>query len=132
MNHDLVQAIRDRAQSRCEYCRMPASLYRLPFQFDHIIAQKHGGITSLDNLALACCHCNAYKGPNIAGRDPVTGELVRLFHPRNDRWSDHFEWQEARLVGRTAVGRVTIHVLAINEPDFLAVRDALMKERVFL
>jgi hypothetical protein len=29
------------------------------------------------------------------------------------------------------IGRITIQVLAINDPDFLAVREALMQEEVF-
>jgi len=39
----------------------------------------------MENLALACLHCNQHKGPNIAGRNPETGEIVELFHPRQDR-----------------------------------------------
>ena len=94
------------------------------------VARQHGGLTVLENLALACLHCNRHKGPNIAGADPNTGELVRLFHPRLDHWNEHFEWAGAELAGRTTVGRVTIHVLAINDADFLAVREALVEERV--
>src|SRR5271166_4827055 len=66
---------------------IPLALSRRP----HHRAQ-HGGLTVLDNLALSCLHCNRHKGPNIAGTDPRTGEVVRLFHPRNDQWSVHFEW----------------------------------------
>jgi hypothetical protein len=130
VNQDLARQVRQRAQDRCEYCRLPASVYPLPFHIDHIVARQHGGLTALDNLALACLHCNRHKGPNIAGRDPATGELVRLFHPRKDKWSEHFEWNAAELAGRTAIGRITIQVLAINDPDFLAVREALMEEGV--
>jgi hypothetical protein len=110
---------------------LPASVYPLPFHVDHIVARQHGGRTVLENLALSCLHCNRHKGPNIAGTDPDTGEIMRLFHPRSDRWSDHFEWTRAALTGKTAVGRITIQVLAINDPDFLAVRKALIQERVF-
>jgi hypothetical protein len=96
---------------------------------DHIIARQHGGLTVLENLALSCLHCNRHKGPDIAGRDAATGEIVRLFHPRQDRWTDHFEWAGAALVGRTTILRVTIQVLAMNAPDVLAVRGALIRER---
>ena len=85
----------------------------------------------LENLALACLHCNRHKGPNIAGTDPETGAMIRLFHPRLHRWSNHFEWAGAVLRGRTAIGRTTIHVLAINDADFLAMRTALIEEQVF-
>lgn len=131
MNPELVRQVRRRAQGRCEYCRLPASAYPLPFHVDHIVAQQHGGSDSLDNLALACLHCNRHKGPNIAGRDPVGGEIVRLFDPRRDPWTEHFAWSGAELTARTGIGRVTIQVLAINDPDFRAVREALLAERVF-
>ena len=32
-----------------------------------LIAEKHGGLTVPDNLALSCERCNSHKGPNIAG-----------------------------------------------------------------
>jgi hypothetical protein len=61
---------------------MPQGLFPMPFQVDHMIAEKHGGETVVSNLALACPHRNLYKGPNIAGLDPASGQVVRLFHPR--------------------------------------------------
>src|ERR1022692_3270768 len=93
------------------------------------MARQHGGLTVPENLAFSCLHCNRHKGPNIAGRDQLTGQLVRLFHPRTDIWRDHFKWAGAVLVGLTAIGRTTVNVLAINEPDFLAVREALVREQ---
>lgn len=42
-----------RARHRCEYCGFPAEFTRVPFQIDHIIAEKHRGGTMLDNLALS-------------------------------------------------------------------------------
>jgi hypothetical protein len=107
------------------------ALYRLPFPVDHIIARQHGGQTVLENLALACLHCNRHKGPNIAGTDPETREIVRLFHPRLDLWDEHFEWDLSKLMGRTSVGRATVQVLAVNETDFWAVRQTLIFERSF-
>ena len=107
---------------------MPASGYLGSFHADHIIARQHGGESNLENLALACLHCNQHKGPNIAGRNPETGEVVELFHPRRNRWGDHFDWDCANLIGKTTVGRATIQVLAINDPGFRAVRIALMDE----
>ncbi len=110
---------------------MPQTLYEARFQIDHIIARQHGGQTHLSNLALSCFRCNTYKGPNIAGIDPISGQLTALFHPRRDRWSDHFEWHGPELFGKTPVVRATIAVLAINHPDYLAVRRALMSEGLF-
>jgi hypothetical protein len=131
VNQELARFVRQRAGGRCEYCRLPSSVYPLPFHVDHIVARQHGGETIGDNLALACLHCNRHKGPNIAGRDEVTGEIVRLFDPRHDRWTDHFRWEGSELVGKTVVGHVTIRVLAMNAPDFQVVRATLMIEGVF-
>jgi len=71
------------------------------------------------------------KGPNIAGLDPLTGALTRLFHPRSDVWAEHFVWEGAFLRGTTGVGRTTIAVLNINDPDSVAVRRALKAEGIF-
>jgi hypothetical protein len=98
---------------------------------DHVIADQHEGGDDESNLALACAHCNLHKGPNIAGRDPLTRELTRLFNPRRDRWREHFAWQEASLIGLTPVGRTTIQVLAINDPLAIATREALIEEGRF-
>ena len=123
--------VRRRAGRRCEYCQMPEAYYRTRFQVDHVIAQQHGGDDDLDNLAWSCLHCNVHKGPNIAGLDTETGALTRLFHPREDKWDEHFVWHGAWLVGKTAVGRATIAVLAINDARYVTVREALMAEGVF-
>jgi len=82
---------RRRAGARCEYCHLPdLSMDLEDFHVEHVIARKHGGKTREDNLAWACIFCNLYKGPNLAGLDPDTGRLTRLFNPRLDRWSTHF------------------------------------------
>ena len=78
------------ASTAKEYCCVPQSAILLPFQIDHIRAEKHGGETVEANLALACTHCNRHKGPNIAGFDTETARIVRLFSPRTDRWEQHF------------------------------------------
>ena len=131
MEQSLVDQVWQRAGSICEYCRMLQQYDLLTFQIDHIIARKHHGTDELGNLALACFACNNHKGPNIAGVDPETNEVVRLFHPRQDKWEDHFEWRGAALVGRTPLGRVTIDVLAINLPHRIRLRQMLILEGVF-
>lgn len=128
MNQQLLRLVWERAKNRCEYCRIPHPQYRLPFQIDHVVARQHGGATVGDNLALACFHCNRFKGPNIAGLDPDSGELVRLFHPRTDSWVEHFRVDGPRIVGITAIGRTTVQVLAVNAPDLLQLRMELLKE----
>ena len=131
MERELERQVRRRAGDRCEYCRMPQAFQGTRHQIDHIIAQQHEGPTTLENLALACFPCNNHKGPNLTGIDPEGGRIVRLFHPRRDRWGRHFSWRGAELIGRTAIGRATIRVLAINHPDPVAVREALIAEGVF-
>jgi len=93
---------------------------------DHVVAEKHGGTTTEDNLALACAACNLHKGSDIGSIDPVTGELVPLFHPRRDRWSDAFELVDAMIVARTAGARATVRLLQLNHPDRVAERAVLM------
>jgi hypothetical protein len=131
VNPRLVKEVWRRANSRCEYCGIPFPDYKLPFQIDHIVARQHGGSSELANLALCCLHCNRHKGPNIAGRDPATDEVQRLFHPRRDLWLEHFQLDGAVLVGLTAIGRVTVQVLAMNEPEFIAAREALLREGIW-
>lgn len=130
MDARLREAVRQRARGRCEYCQFPESFTRVPFQVDHIIPEKHEGQTTLENLAFACFFCNTHKGPNLSGLDPQTGQLTRLFHPRQDRWQDHFRWDGGVLIGLTEIGRVTIHVLRINRADAVAVRRSLREEGV--
>lgn len=125
MDPNLERLVRARAGFRCEYCRFPEALAELPFQFDHIVARQHGGVTEPGNLALACCYCSRHKGPNLAGVDPVTKQMVRLFNPRGDVWDQHFEWDGPLLAGRTPEARATIATLCINRADRVAVRRVL-------
>jgi hypothetical protein len=74
-----------------------------------------GGTDGDDNLALACHRCNLHKGPNLTGVDPSMGTVVPLFHPRRDRWADHFKTTGATIEGISAAGRATVHVLAMND-----------------
>jgi hypothetical protein len=99
--------------------------------FDHVIARQHHGRTAADNLALCCVDCNRHKGPNLSGFDSVTEKITPLFNPRCDAWPAHFRWSGATLVGRTAVGRVTVDVLSINLPRRVAARAALMRAGTF-
>jgi hypothetical protein len=131
MHKFLERLVWQRAGASCEYCRIPQELSAIPFEIDHVIARKHGGKTQPNNLALSCFYCNSYKGSNIAGLDPKTGKLTRLFDPRRDHWEEHFNWTGPSLSGRTSVGRTTIRVLEINHVDYLAVREALIAEGRF-
>jgi HNH endonuclease len=131
MDSTLEALVWQRAHSHCEYCRMPQEYERFTHEIDHVIARKHGGPTVAANLALACFPCNNHKGPNLAGLDPRTKRLTRLFNPRRHKWERHFRWESPYLVGRTAIGRVTIVVLEINSLDRVLLRQALIEEGVF-
>jgi hypothetical protein len=129
MDAALARAVRDRAGNACEYCRVPqAGFPTLVFHIDHIVARQHGGRTVLGNLALACHNCNAFKGPNIAGTDPLTRRLTRLYNPRRHRWGRHLRWDGPRIVGRSAVGRATVQVLNLNDDEVVLIRATLILE----
>lgn len=126
MDQVLRSLVRRRARELCEYCRLPQMSSRfVSFHIEHVVARQHGGESDADNLALACSYCNRHKGPNIAGLDRVSGQLVSLFNPRHDRWSDHFEWRDTIIVGTTPVGRVTVDLLKMNDWQRVELRDNL-------
>jgi hypothetical protein len=76
----LRQQVFDRATGRCEYCRFPQQMSFATFECEHIVAEKHGGATTADNLALACPFCNRFKGTDLGSLDPDTGQLTPFFH----------------------------------------------------
>ena len=114
-----------RASGRCEYCLLCQADAGLPHQIDHVISRKHGGTSHPDNLAFACYLCNRYKGSDIASIRPGTGELVRLFHPRQDRWTEHFRIAGPVIEPLTDIGVVTAHVLRLNLPARVIERQLL-------
>lgn len=128
MSPRLRAQIRQRAGFRCEYCHFPEEVAELRFQVDHVLAEKHGGRTDPENLSWACFRCNSHKGPNLAGMDERTRKVTRLFNPRQDVWTEHFRWSGPKLLGKTAVGRVTVAVLCINRMDAVLLRRSLMAE----
>jgi hypothetical protein len=131
MDELLMELVWSRAGGCCEYCLIPQAFFPVPFQIDHIIAKQHDGLTISNNLALSCLHCNSHKGPNIAGRDRITKQLTPLFNPRRHRWGRHFRWHGASIVGRTAIGRVTVAVLNMNGVFLVRLREELMKDDLF-
>jgi hypothetical protein len=117
------EAVASRAERACEYCQIREEDDAYSFHVEHIIAVKHGGATELDNLAYACQHCNLHKGPNLSGTDPLSGNVVTLYHPRREIWQDHFALEEFRFVGLSPTGRATVRVLAMNDVDRLQLRQ---------
>ena len=122
----LRRLVADRAGSICEYCRIHRTDTYWGGHVDHVIAEKHGGPTTADNLAYACASCNRSKGSDIATLDRDTGRLVALYHPRVDRWAEHFEVVGPYIHGRTVVGRATVILLRMNGPEQVEPREALI------
>lgn len=125
MDEQTRARVRERAGHCCEYCHLHQRDSPLAaLHIEHVIPRVHGGGDDLDNLALACIDCNLHKGPNLTGIDPLKNQLTELFHPRRQRWEDHFEWNGIHVVGKTAIGRTTIRVLNMNSEDQLALRSS--------
>jgi HNH endonuclease len=118
--------VRQRADNRCEYCLLHQEYSHLAHHIEHIVAKQHGGSGDLDNLALACHRCNLSKGPNLTGLDRESGRIVPLFHPRRDRWAEHFAWRGPRIEGLTAIGRATVLVLAMDDARRLDLRTEIV------
>ena len=112
----LRQRLVDADDHRCAYCRTAQSHSGSPMGVDHILARSKGGDTTFENLCFACYRCNLFKGSRGEAIDPLSGEAVLIFHPRCDRWSEHFAWDEAGLniLGMTPVGRATVTALNMN------------------
>lgn len=123
----LRRMVIERASGCCEYCLLSQEDSFLPHEVDHITSEKHRGATTDDNLCLSCFDCNRHKGSDIASVDTDSGQLTPLFHPRHDRWDDHFRLDGARIVPLTAVGRVTEYLLALNSDEQRAKRTELIE-----
>jgi hypothetical protein len=93
---------------------------------EHIIAEKHGGETVAENLALACPYCNRFKGSDIGSLDPATGILTLFYNPRTQEWSEHFQLNEVQIVPITPEGRVTVQILQLNHPGRVEERQHLI------
>lgn len=127
MDAALRRQVLQRANHRCEYCRLHQTHHPLvSFHVEHITARQHGGGDTPENLALACHRCNLRKGTNLTGFDPETGVLTRLFHPRQDSWPEHFDLRDGQIIGLTAIGRTTASLLRMNTPDRIDLRRALL------
>ena len=117
------RSVAERADFRCEYCRMAESWEPFfSYHVEHITARQHGGSDEPENLAFACHHCNWLKGPNLSSLDPDTGFLTQLFNPRTRNWNDHFASVDGLITGLTAIGRTTIFLLRMNAPHRVELR----------
>jgi hypothetical protein len=128
---ELRRQVVERASNCCEYCLLHQDLAASTHQVDHVIAEKHRGQTSLDNLALSCTVCNRRKGSDIGSIDPQTGNLVSLFNPRTQQWVDHFRLDGVHIVGLTEIGRATVEFLQLNAFERLIEREALIRASLY-
>ncbi len=99
--------------------------YVFSHEIDHVIAQKHGGATDSENLALTCWRCNRHKGTDLGSFDPETGAFNFLFNPRTQKWTEYFSFLELHLVGLTPSERTTIGLLQMNNDQRLTERRRL-------
>lgn len=123
----LRKEVIDRAKNCCEYCLLPDWIAFLPHEIDHIIAEKHGGQTTAENLAFTCWRCNRNKGSDLGTFDPQTGEFAFFFHPRTQVWEEHFQLNRAELQGKTPEGRATVHLLKLNSSERVQERQRLSR-----
>ena len=116
-------AVAERAGHRCEYCGAPEVVFNFPFEVEHIIPLGAGGDDDLANLALSCRSCNVFKAAVVLQKDEETGVEVRLFHPRQDQWTEHFHLgDDGQIKSLSVIGRVTSKQLRLNMPSQIAAR----------
>lgn len=128
---EVRQYVMERAKHRCEYCLYPQHASFFAFEMEHIVAVKHGGSSSLENLALACPYCNRAKGTDLGSLDPVTGTLTPFFNPRTQTWPEHFRLEGAHIVPVTPEGRVTVTILQLNQSERVGERERLIHLGLF-
>ena len=123
---ELRRHVTSRAARRCEYCLIHEEDTFIGCQIDHVISEKHGGLTNANNLALACVFCNRYKGSDIATLDEI-GNLTALFNPRTQLWHEHFQFVGLHILGTTSIGRSTSRLLRFNDYERLEERRLQVK-----
>lgn len=123
----LKHKVETRAQGCCEYCQSQNCYSPDPFSVEHIIPISKSGSNNAENLAFACQGCNNRKYNHTESIDPLTGKTVPLFHPRQQKWSDHFTWNEdcSIIIGHTPTGRATVERLLLNRTGVMNLRRVL-------
>lgn len=119
--------VAERANYCCEYCLTPAWFCPDPFSVEHILSKAKGGDDMLDNLALSCQGCNNRKYTFSNAIDPITGQVVLIYHPRNDDWSLHFKWNIdfSKIIGISPTGRATVERMGLNRKELVNLRKVL-------
>jgi hypothetical protein len=123
---ELRRLVARRADGLCEYCLIHENDTFLGCQVEHIISEKHGGLTESANLAYACVFCNRFKGTDLGSINAFTGQLVRFFNPRTDQWPTHFRLDGPYVAPLTDIAEATVRIFAINATDRVLERQALI------
>ena len=125
--------VTERADSRCEYCRAPEIVTGTAYHVEHIIPRARGGPDDPANYALSCITCNGHKSDHITGLEPGTSGPIPLFHPRRDRWTQHFRFfpEDLEVRGLTAQGRATVARLQMNEPRQIEARRLWIELEIY-
>lgn len=121
----LRKQVAKRASFRCEYCQLSEISSYLSFEVEHIIAKKHGGGDEILNLAYACPQCNQYKGTDLTTFIGDYQNIVPLFNPRLQVWSENFEIQNGVILPKTEIGEATVKLLKLNTPERVELRKLL-------
>jgi HNH endonuclease len=126
ISESIQQQVRDRANYLCEFCHANERWQYVRFTVDHVIPFSLGGNDRLENLTLACFHCNRRKTNHLTGIDPASQIEVPLFNPRQDSWQEHFIWaiDGLSIVGISAIGRATVAALLLNRERVIPIRAA--------
>jgi len=119
------EQVRQRAAVLCEYCHTDEHWQLVPFTLDHILPTSEGGDDTLENLALACFHCNRHKSDKQSVFDADTQNVIPLFNPRRMLWAEHFIWSAdgLRVLPQSDIGHVTIKWLELNRERVQRIRQ---------
>jgi 5-methylcytosine-specific restriction endonuclease McrA len=118
--------VRERANYLCEYCHANEQWQYVRFTVDHVFPVSLGGSDNLDNLTLACFHCNRHKTNRLTAIEPESQIEVPLFNPRQDSWPEHFIWSMDGLsiMGISLTGKATVVTLLLNRERVIPIRAA--------
>jgi hypothetical protein len=98
----------------------------IPMVMEHIIPLVRGApqLPTIFASPVIGARCNEFKGSRTEAADPLDGKLSVFFHPRLQRWSEHFAWSEHgdTMTGLTSCGRTTIEALRLNNDWLMQAR----------
>jgi hypothetical protein len=86
--------------------------------------QKQAGAQRAREFGLVLC-----KYTSVEALDPVSGETVPLYHPRRQRWYEHFAWNKDYTVvlGLTSTERATVEKQQLNRAGVVNLRHVLRR-----